>query len=336
MVYIHVKRIGNKKYYSLRVSVRKGDKIITKDICNLGSDISKITIDDLVKKYKNEIRRSYKTIKRFLDTSFYLEKVKKLKIKKDPYLTKEQLINIEAILLHFSSKFLKIDKLTQEEIFEGFVINFAVNSNSIEGNTITLEEAYNLFKENITPRNRTLQEVYDLINTKKVVEFIKNKKSEINLDFIEKIHDTLLENIDQRKGFRSHDIRIFGQPFKPSPARYVKADMKLLLEWYNKNKKSLHPLVLVTLFHHKFENIHPFSDGNGRTGRVIVNYMLSLFGYPPFVISRRFRKEYLSSMNQSDSVLKKGLTENDVKGYKRLVDFIYSQFKLSYWDNFLI
>lgn len=336
MVYIHVKRIGNKKYYSLRVSVRKGDKIITKDICNLGSDISKITIDDLVKKYKNEIRRSYKTIKRFLDTSFYLEKVKKLKIKKDPYLTKEQLINIEAILLHFSSKFLKIDKLTQEEIFEGFVINFAVNSNSIEGNTITLEEAYNLFKENITPRNRTLQEVYDLINTKKVVEFIKNKKSEINLDFIEKVHDMLLENIDQRKGFRSHDIRIFGQPFKPSPARYVKADMKLLLEWYNKNKKSLHPLVLVTLFHHKFENIHPFSDGNGRTGRVIVNYMLSLFGYPPFVISRRFRKEYLSSMNQSDSVLKKGLTENDVKGYKRLVDFIYSQFKLSYWDNFLI
>lgn len=336
MVYIHVKEIGNKKYYSLRMSVRKGDRVITKDICNLGDNLSKINIEDLEKKYKDKIRKSYKTIKRFLETNHYLEKVRKLKIRKDKYFDREQILNVESILLHYKSRFLKLDNLTKKEILDNFAINFAVNSNSIEGNTITLKEAYNLIKEDITPKNRTLREVYELTNTKAVMKFLDNKIHNINLELIEKIHDMLLENIDNRKGFRTHDIRILGQPFKPSPAVYVKSDIKLLLEWYNKYKDKSHPLVLITLFHHKFENIHPFSDGNGRTGRILVNYMLNLCNYPPLIISRRFRKEYLKLMNQSDKILSKGLLNDDSMGYKQLVDFIYSQFKISYWDNFMV
>ena len=178
--------------------------------------------------------------------------------------------------------------------------------------------------------------VHELTNTKKVMDFLDNKNQEITLKFIENIHDMLLENIDNRNGFRTSDIKILGQPFKPTPARYVKSDMELLLKWYNKNKKKLHPLGLITLFHHKFESIHPFSDGNGRTGRILVNYILSLNKYPPLIISRRFRKEYLRLMNQSDKFIRKDLLGEDLKGYKSLIDFIYSQFKNSYWDIFLV
>jgi len=335
MAYIHVKRIGDKKYYTLRISVRKDGKVITKDLCSLGNDISKINIDSLGKKYKKEIRKSYETIKRFLETNHYLEKAKKKKIKKSLYFNKEQLDNIEATLLHFNSSFLKLDKLTQKEILDIFTINFAVNSTSIEGNTITLNEAHTLFQENILPKNRTLREVYDLINTKKVLDFLEENKPKITFELIEKIHDMLLENIDKRKGFRNHDIKILRQPFKPSPARYVKADMKLLLDWYNKNKNKIYPLALIAFLHHKFENIHPFSDGNGRTGRVLMNYILSFYNYPPFIISQRFRKEYLDVMNEADKSLKKGITNIDLKYYRKLLDFIYSQFKSSYWDIFL-
>jgi len=336
MAYIHVKQIGKGKYYSLRVSVREGNRVITKDICNLGSDLSRIKIEDLEKKYSKEIRKSYKTIKKFLETNHYLENAKKLKVKEDKFLDREYILNIESILLHYNSRFLKLNKLTQREILENFAINFAVNSNSIEGNTITLKEAYNLLKEDITPKNRTLREVHELTNTKKVMDFLDNKNQEITLKFIENIHDMLLENIDNRNGFRTSDIKILGQPFKPTPARYVKSDMELLLKWYNKNKKKLHPLGLITLFHHKFESIHPFSDGNGRTGRILVNYILSLNKYPPLIISRRFRKEYLRLMNQSDKFIRKDLLGEDLKGYKSLIDFIYSQFKNSYWDIFLV
>jgi fido (protein-threonine AMPylation protein) len=335
MVFIHVKRIGNKKYYSLRISVREDDKVITKDLVNLGSDLSKVKIEDLEKKYKKEIRKSYHTIKKFLDSNYYVEKAKKLKLKKDSYFSKKQLIEIEAVNLHFNNKFLKLDKLTQEEIYGSFLINFAVNSTSIEGNTITLKEAYDLFEEEITPNKKPLRDVYDLINTKNVIKFLNEEKPKINLDLIEKIHDGLLENIDKRKGYRSHEIKIFGQPFKPSPYMYVKTDIKLLLKWYKENENKLNPLILVTLFHHKFEKIHPFSDGNGRTGRVLMNYILSFFNYPPFIISKRFRQEYLKVMNEADNSLKKSLFEVDLKYYKNLIGFIHSQSIYSYWDNFL-
>lgn len=336
MVYIHVKKIGNKKYYTLRISVRKGDRVITKDLCNLGSDLSKIDVSRLEKKYKDKIRKSYKTVKNFLERNIYRDKVKNLKLKQDPYLSKEQQSDIEAILTHYKTKFLKIDKLTQEEVFEGFLINFAVNSTSIEGNTITLKQAYDLFKENITPKNKTLREVYDLTNTKKVIESLREEKPKIDADLIIKIHDMLLENIDLRRGFRNHDLRIFGQPFKPSPARYIKADINILLEWYNENKTRVHPLILAVLFHHKFENIHPFSDGNGRTGRVLMNYILGLLNYPPFIVSKRFRKKYLDSMSDADNAIKESLKDSKPDKYKRLVDFMVSQFKDSYWDIFLI
>jgi len=336
MAYIHVKRVGNKKYYTLRVSGRKGKNVITKDLCNLGSDLSKINIDSLQKQYKTEIRKSYQTIKKFLDKNHYLEKAEKLRIKRSQYYSKEQLLSIEAIKLHFNNKFLRLDKLTQKDCYESFLIKFAVNSTSIEGNTIPLKEADRLLREDILPKNRTMREAYDLINTKKAVNFLMDERPKLSLELIEKLHDMLLENMDSRNGFRNHDIHILGQPFKPSPARYIKADLKLLLEWQDQNKKTVHPLALVTFFHHKFENIHPFSDGNGRTGRVLMNYILSFFGYPPFVISRRFRRKYLDCMSAADKSLKKDLTNIDIKEYHNLIDFVYLEFKTSYWDTFLV
>ena len=336
MVYIHVKKVRGKKYYTLRMSVRKGNKVITKDLYSLGDNLSKIDLDKLEKKYKGKIRKSYRTLKNFLDKNIYLEKAKKQKSKKDDYLSKEQQEEINAILLHYKSKFLKLHTLTQKEVFENFILNFAVNSTSIEGNTINLKEASDLFLRDKIPKNKTLREVYDLKNTRKIVLFLKEKSPKLNENLIIKIHDLLLENIDKRKGFRTHEIRIFGQPFKPSPARYVKSDIKILLDWYNKNKRELNPLVLATLFHHKFEKIHPFSDGNGRTGRVLMNFMLDLAGYPPTIITKRFRDDYISAMNKADKALTKSLINIDSKDYKELINFSILEFKGSYWDMFLV
>jgi Fic family protein len=336
MAYIHVKRIGDKKYYTLRISVRKDNKVITKDLCNLGNDFSKINIDKLEKKYHTEIRKSYFTIKKFMESNYFLEKAKKLKLKSTPYFSNEQLNEIVAIHLHFKSRFLKMDKLTQKDFMDHFLIDFAVNSTSIEGNTITLKQARNLLQEDIVPKNKSLREVHDLTNTKKVWDFLYNKKPKFDIDLISEIHDMLLKDIDLRLGFRKHDIRILGQSFKPSPARYVIPDIKLLLKWYKENKKNMHPLALAVIFHHKFEKIHPFSDGNGRTGRMLMNYILLNLESPPFVISRRFRKEYISVLNVADKSLIKGLTNIDLKYYQELLGFAYSEFKLSYWDHFLI
>jgi hypothetical protein len=71
MAFIHKKKIGKTTYYTLRISVREGTRVIAKDLANLGTDLSKIKIEDLEKQFSKEIRKSYKTIKKFLDSNHY-------------------------------------------------------------------------------------------------------------------------------------------------------------------------------------------------------------------------------------------------------------------------
>jgi len=337
MVYIHVKKAGGKKYYTLRISYRdKTGKIITKDLENLGDDLSKIKLDTLEKKYKKEIRESYKVIKKFLESNYYVGKAKKKKLKKSLFFSSEQLLEIESIKIHFETAFSKLDILTKQEIYNLFLIKFAVSSTGIEGNTINLEQASKLLAENILPKDKTLREVYDLQNTKKVFFDLLEKKPPLTRETILLVHDELLQNIDARKGYRTNDIHILGQPFKPSPGRYVKADMELLLQWYNKHKNKIHPLALALFFHHKFENIHPFSDGNGRTGRLLLNLILLQHHYPPLIIPKALREKYLQVMSAADKGLQKSLFSLDMKSYQPLFLFVFTEFKKTYWNTFLV
>ncbi len=98
MVYIHKKKIGNVTYYTLRISVREGNKVIAKDLANLGNDLSKIKIEELEKKYSKEIRKSYKNIKKFLESNRYLEIAKKQKLKLQKLLSKDQIVQLKKNL----------------------------------------------------------------------------------------------------------------------------------------------------------------------------------------------------------------------------------------------
>jgi Fic family protein len=331
MVYIYKKKVGNKEYYYLRISKSTGKKKITKDLAYLGSDPEKLRKRlDSLNKYKDEIRRAYRKINIFLESEYYLKKIKSLKLKQDSFL-KENLLHLEACKFHFQHKFKKLKSLTQKETIENLSIEFSQNTTSLEGNTITLNEARKLFLEGKTPKNRTLREIYDLQNTKKSLIKLFNSKEELNEKFIINLHKNLLKNIDSRSDYRTEEVRIIKANFKSSPAKYVKADMSLLLNWYKKNKNKLHPFVLAIVFHHKFEKIHPFMDGNGRTGRMLVNKILISKGYPPMIFYKKDRTEYLDSLASADKI---NLTEVS-KEYSKLIEFASNQAINSYWNLFL-
>lgn len=333
MVYIYKKIIGGKDYYYLRASERKGKRVLVKDIAYLGNSISEVKKNiDTLSKYKDKIRKAYKTINLYIESNHFLEKVKKLKIKQDSFL-KEKTNEIEACKMHYSEVFSKISELTKKEIFQDYIIDFAYNTASIEGNTISLEEARNLLNEGIAPKDKTLREIYDLQNTEKVFnELLEKNTKELNHGFIVDIHDKLLEKIDERKGYRTTDIRVVHSNFDASPGKYVKTDMDLLLKWFNENKNKLHPLVLAIIFQHKFEKVHPFSDGNGRTGRMIMNYILLSNNFPPIIIHKKTRKEYLEAMREADE---SDLWKIDAIKYSELIDYAASQFVETYWGIFL-
>lgn len=328
MAYIYKKLIQGKPYYYLRVSKRLKGKIVVKDIAYLGSDVEKIK-ENLGKLPKKEVRSAYKNITKFLQSEYYLKKVKNLKLKEDPYIDKKLLEEIEAIKLHFNNHFMKLDKKTIEETYKNFIVDFAFNTTSLEGNTITLSEANKLLRENLTPKNRTLREIHDLKNTEAVFFNILEMKKEIGHDFILAVHDELLKNTDERKGYRKHDIRVFGARFKASPFIYIKTDIDNLLKWYK--DAGFHPFVLASIFHHKFEKIHPFADGNGRTGRMLMNCMLLQEEYPTFSVRKSRRGDYLDAMGLADKAEK-----TDPKYYKKLVNYLAEEMIHSYWSNFLV
>jgi len=332
MVYVYKKIIGKKPYYYLRVSEKKGKKAVSKDLAYLGSSIkeAKKALDNLPQ-YKEKIRKAYKTIHNFLESNHFLEKARALKLKEDGFLG-GRLAEIEACRIHYDNVFKKRDELTKKEIRKNFIIEFAFNTTSIEGNTITLKEAKSLLEEGMTPKNKTLREIYDLQNTEKVFLHLLESEEEMNHELIINLHAGLVENIDKRTGYRKEDIRVFKSNFDTTPGPYVLADMKILLKWHDENKSKLHPLVLAAAFHHKFEKIHPFMDGNGRTGRMLMNHILMQTGYPPLILHKRSRMEYLDALKKADD---SDLTKSSVEDYSQLAQFAADEMIVSYWNLFL-
>ena len=112
---------------------------------------------------------------------------------------------------------------------------------------------------------------------------------------------------------------------KTTPPEKVEKEMNELIEWYNKNKGLIHPLRLATEFHARFERIHPFEDGNGRTGRILLNAILLEKSYPPLIIRKTSRIAYFSSLEAFD------------KGYKtKLEKFLLEKFKKTFNNFFKI
>jgi len=332
MVYIYKKMIGKVPYYYLRVSERKGSRVIAKDIAYLGNSIEEMRKSlDSLPQFKEKIRKAHKTIHKVIESNHYLEKVASMKWKRDPYIG-DRLARIEACKLHFQSVFKKNDDATKSEILKNFVIEFAFNTASIEGNTITLQQARNLLEEGLTPKDKTLREIFDLQNTEKVFLSIIGSDEELSHEFIIRIHSGLMENIDARRGYRTTDVRVIRANFKSTPAPYVKTDMGILLKWCNNIKKEMHPLAIATIFHHKFERIHPFMDGNGRAGRMLLNHFLMKNGYPPAIIHRKLRSEYLEHLREAD---KSDLTKATKEDYSPLVLFIADEMSEYYWNIFL-
>ena len=332
MVYIYKKKLGNKTYYYLRASIKKGAKTLVKDLAYLGSSIRDVKQAlDKLPKYRDQIRKTYKTINSFLESNCYLEKAKALNIKRDAFLDKK-LEEIEACKLHYNQVFQKKNQLTKDEIIKNFIVEFAFNTTSIEGNTITLQQARNLLENGRTPKNKTLREIYDLQNTEKVFLSLLESAEKISHQFIINIHRNLMANIDNRIGYRTEEVRVFKARFKSTPAPYVNIDMNLLLKWYNKNKATLHPFVLAVVFHHKFEKIHPFMDGNGRTGRMLMNYILLKNSYPPIILSKKDHSKYLIALSKAD---KSNPADTKKEHYFNLIQFSADEFTNNYWNIFL-
>lgn len=312
-MFIEKKIVNKKPYYYLKQSFRSGNKVKTKTLAYIGTEKDKEKIAKLKKQFdENKLKRIKKELFKEKDWNILLSDKEKIK----------------EIKKQFSSKLKKLDKKTKKDMFDDFLTYFVYNTNAIEGNTLTLKETDLLLNKGITPQGRTLREINDHLNSRDVFYYLMEKNLKINKHTIILIHDLLLKNIDERKGYRTSNVRVVGATFRSSPSQYVQSDMKILLKWYNQNKNKLHPVILASLFHHKFERIHPFYDGNGRTGRMLLNLILFKNIMPPIILSNKQRKKYYSVLAKADKI---GLTEI-TEDFKPLIKFVSTQI-LKTWNT---
>ena len=192
--------------------------------------------------------------------------------------------------------------LTQGELQrlrDEFLVEYTYNSNAIEGNTLTLQETA-LVLEGITIDKKPLKDHLEAVGHRDaflyVEELVKNKVP-FSERIIKEIHTRVLMDRPEDRGvYRRIPVRIMGAYHVPPDPVLVPEQMERLVAEFEGNKK-LHTIERAALFHLKFEGIHPFVDGNGRTGRLILNLMLMQAGYPPINVKYSDRKRYYEAFD---------------------------------------
>ncbi|WP_342304270.1 Fic family protein [Methanolobus sp. ZRKC5] len=183
---------------------------------------------------------------------------------------------------------------------ENFEIHYVQGTTSIEGNTFSIQEARDLLIDGIVPKDKTLREINEIQNFKKVRSCRDKYKNKVNLDFIKSLHSLVMANIDVESAGtfrRTDDIGIMGCDLRVAPSIMIEEELNdIIKEYYEGIEKNKYPFEQAVLFHYKFEMIHPFADGNGRVGREIFNYMLSREGYPKLLFLGNDRESYIVSL----------------------------------------
>jgi len=223
----------------------------------------------------------------------------KIKIHGHHYLTDDEIKEIDAINKKFWKRYDKQNKTVQEQFDQNFVMAFVYNTNSIEGSTLSPKEVELLLSENIAP-NKPLDDVLEAKAAQKTLAFIKQTKEELSERLLHKIHEMYFKDTKPRIAgqYKTHQNRVTGSNFETTPPSLVLTDMKNYFKEYQKLKKELHPLELAAWAHWKLVRIHPFQDGNGRTARIIMNYILHRNGYAMIDIKTKEKQQYFKALEK--------------------------------------
>jgi Fic family protein len=187
-------------------------------------------------------------------------------------------------------------KAGQEQLLETVMmvelVETVYNSNAIENSALTLKDTENIILNNKGASTATLREIYEAVNLSEIIKSLgSNPEPEITIENIEKLHGKLLSNIDPRIAgrirARDENVRV-GMHIAPRPEKLH----ALLTDLINEYKSSDNEYFIdkIAKFHLGFESIHPFGDGNGRMGRVIINWQLLKLGYPPIIVRNRTKR----------------------------------------------
>ncbi|MFH1408270.1 MAG: Fic family protein [Nanoarchaeota archaeon] len=274
---------GKTKFY-LSHSYREGEKV-HKFRKYLGQDISAVLLEERKK----------------LAEKLILDEIKKYRTISDPILkelTPQEIVWAKKI----QSKIpINISHLTGKQ-WEAFSKVFTFNTNAIEGSKLNSKEVKEILTEDKWP-DKSKEDIAEAYGVNEAIALIRETKDHISTDLIKQIHRIVFKN---SKPFAGR-LRKAGEEVvvmdnrgnivhEGAPQPRISYLLNELAAWYGKNRKKYPAIILAAVIHNQFENIHPFSDGNGRVGRILLNNILIKHNLPPVNINFENRMEYYKSL----------------------------------------
>ena len=304
-MYLEKRKVKGKRKYYLSHSFREGGKV-HKIRHLLGVDLSEEVLKDRKEKAEKLI----------------LEEISQHKIISDPLVNPLSDEELEFIRKLESKENLKVFHLSEKQ-WEAFSELFTYDTNAIEGSTLDNKEVREILKENKWP-DKPKRDIAEAYGVRDAIKFIRGTKDQLSLELIKEIHKIVFKNSKSFAGeFRKprEEVAIrnsLGEiVHMGAPQSRVVSLLNELVEWYNKNRSKYPTLLLAIVVHNQFENIHPFRDGNGRVGRILLNNLLIKHGLPPVNISFKNRKEYYKTLQAYDK-------EHNLRPS---IDFIIKEYK---------
>lgn len=200
-------------------------------------------------------------------------------------------------LKRYNNQKLKLSKVTSESYKQAFDIEYTHNSTAIEGNTLSLIETKVVLEYGLAIGGKPLREIYEVINHNKAFQYVRrciDEKRPLDECTIKDIHALLMENIMTGGVYRMVDVYISGANHTPPTPNEMYNQVKNL--YTDLSLKQLNPIELAAWTHAEFVRIHPFSDGNCRTSRLIMNYQLMAHGLLPVSIAKNDRLYYFQTL----------------------------------------
>jgi len=266
---IKKKQIGEQEYYYLEHSFRREGKVQKKEVY-LGKEIPK-NIEEIKKKFIFEV---------------YEDKWFKI---------------FENIKKGYSKEEKSTPASAKEKEIESFMVKFTYNTQKIEGSRLSLKDTANLLEKGISPKEKPVRDIKEAENHKKIFYDMLNYKKDLNMQIVLYWHKKLFEGTkeDIAGKIRNHQVIISRSKFIPPIPAELDFLLKEFFDWYNKNKNKINPVELAALVHLKFVSIHPFSDGNGRISRLMMNFVLNRSRMPMMDIAYTNRNSYYTALERA-------------------------------------
>jgi Fic family protein len=287
MIKLEIKNIKGHNYLYLREGLKVNSKSIP--VALYCGRIDKLTTNEFSDKICEFT---------FLKLTKYLDY--RVEHYRTDFLDKGKITALET-LRYYQEEFRDLYPDESTRYIESVFVRYVQGTTAIEGNTISPLEAQELLEHDISPAGKKVSEVYEILNFVRLRDYLKTYDGDVSEKLIKKTHSALMENLMRTPGdYRQIQVGIEKVDYEPPPAILVPEMMKDLVSWYHANFKKLHPFELAVLLHTRLELIHPFTDGNGRVGRALMNFILERAGYPTIYLGLSHRKDYLDAIIPSD------------------------------------